>query len=71
MADEVAVRTQGDPGHVIRGGANPRDILEMVLGQAAWLVAAAALLAAVSLGASLVPARRGSRVDPIVVLRYD
>jgi putative ABC transport system permease protein len=33
--------------------------------------AAVVLLAAVSVVASLIPARRGSRVDPIVALRYD
>jgi ABC-type antimicrobial peptide transport system permease subunit len=38
-----------------------------------WRTYAAAvlLLAAVSAVASLIPARRGSRVDPIVALRYE
>jgi ABC-type antimicrobial peptide transport system permease subunit len=86
-------------------GADPRNIMSLVLKQAAWLmaagllfgiggayaltrylnsllfgvssndaftyVAAAGLLAAVSIVASMVPARRGSRVDPIVALRYE
>jgi putative ABC transport system permease protein len=34
-------------------------------------VAAVAILAVVAVAASLVPARRGSRVDPIIALRYE
>jgi ABC-type antimicrobial peptide transport system permease subunit len=33
--------------------------------------AAAAILAMVSLAASLVPARRGAKIEPIVALRYE
>ena len=44
-------------------GAQPRDLLT--------LVEASALLVLVALAASYIPARRGSRVDPIVALRSE
>jgi len=40
-------------------------------GDPVTLVGAAVVLAAVTLGAAYLPARRASRIDPIVVLRYE
>jgi ABC-type antimicrobial peptide transport system permease subunit len=40
-------------------------------GNPLMLAAAAAVLAAVTLGAAYIPARRASRVDPATVLRYE
>jgi ABC-type antimicrobial peptide transport system permease subunit len=52
--------------HVIRGmlfGLGPADPVA--------LAAACAILAAIAASASYIPARRASRVDPMVALRYE
>jgi predicted permease len=104
LAYSVSQRTP-ELGIRIALGADPREILAMVLRQAGRLIAvgvaigvagsyaltrfvesmlfgvrphdavtylaAVALLAGVSVAASLIPARRGSKVDPMVALRYE
>jgi ABC-type antimicrobial peptide transport system permease subunit len=53
-------------GYLLRGflfGVNPYDI--------ATLAGAGAVLGIVALGAAFVPARRASRVDPILALKYE
>ena len=50
-------------------GASDGSILRMVLQRTLWLSAAAALILIVALGASLLPAWRASRVDPLITIR--
>lgn len=104
LSYSVTQRT-GELGLRMALGAQPRNILGLVLKEAAMLVtagvvlglagayaltrsleamlfgiqrtdavtylAAVALLAGIAVIAALIPARRGSRVDPIVALRYE
>ena len=70
----------GDGGDRYRarrdGGGGPRPAARSVLfgvaaGDPLALAAAAAVLAAVTFGAAHFPARRASRVDPMIALRYE
>jgi putative ABC transport system permease protein len=104
MAFMVAQRTS-EIGIRIALGAQPRQILQLVLGRALWLAGigiavgvlgalamarllvfmlagvsphdpltftgVALLIAAVSLAASYIPARRAMRIDPITAVRYE
>jgi predicted permease len=56
---------------VLLGRAARSLLYDIGAGDPAALAAAAAVLAAVTLAAAYLPARRASRVDPMVVLRYE
>jgi predicted permease len=61
----------GGAAAALFGRAAQNLLFGVEAGNPAALVAAAVILAAVTLGAAYLPARRASRVDPMSVLRYE
>ena len=58
-----SLRYDCSPASSLLFGLQPRDPLTLVL--------AIAILTAIGFGASFIPARRATRVDPVVALRYE
>jgi putative ABC transport system permease protein len=61
----------GLAGVIALRGTLPRIIFGMSPSSPLMLVAATALLISVALFTSYLPARRATRVDPVVALRYE
>jgi putative ABC transport system permease protein len=66
----VSLRTR-EVGIRMALGAESRDLLAMVMRQGAGAAGVALLLTAVVLAATWLPARRATRVDPLVALRHE
>jgi putative ABC transport system permease protein len=70
LAHSVAARTH-EIGIRMALGAERGDVMRMVLRRAMTLAAVAIALSAVAFAAGWIPARRATKVDPLVALRYE